>query len=132
MQNGAVAGSLTLAGGSQIANPLVGVAAGTGNLVLGGTSANTYSGAIVLAGGSVVLASSTALGAGTVTFISGTLLSDASARTLANPIVLDGNVTFAASAANGTASTSSGFDLQRLDQCRGQHHADCKRCRHLQ
>ena len=107
--DGATSGSLTVAGGTQIAIPFAGVAAGTGNLVLGGSAASTYSGGTVLANGSLILASSSALGAGTVTLVSGTLMSDASLRTLANPIVLDGNVTLSASSANGTSSTSSGL-----------------------
>ncbi len=109
LQDGATSGSLTVAGGTQIANPMAGVAAGTGNVVLGGTVASTYTGGTVLANGSLILASGSALGTGTLTLTSGTLMSDASLRTLANSIVLNGNVTLAASAADGTASTSSGL-----------------------
>ena len=81
------------------------------------SGASTYSGGTVLNGGSIVVAANSSgtasgpLGTGPLTLNSGTVYSDASARSISNPLLLNGNVTFTASAAGGTSSSGSSLAI---------------------
>jgi autotransporter-associated beta strand protein len=94
------------------------VATGTGNLTKSGTGiltlggANTYSGGTFLNAGTILAGNNAALGTGTLTIAGGTLASSsATARTLANTIVMNGNVTLGQAAGGTGALTLGNVDL---------------------
>ena len=118
---GAVTDNGALVFNSTAANTLSGVISGTGSLASSGTGgtltlsngANTYAGGTTINSGTVVVkASSTPttgtvtsgpLGTGTITLAGGTLSSDATSRTLANPVSV--------TASTNTTLTTGGGNL---------------------
>jgi autotransporter-associated beta strand protein len=80
---------------------------GTGSLDLSG--ANSFNG-LNLNAGTLMLGNNSALGGGTLTMADGTaLMSDTAIRTITNPVVINGNVTFGSlSGANGSAVAVNG------------------------
>ena len=66
-----------------------------GNGTLAIDTANTYTGYTQMLGGTLQIGDDSALGTGAVLWNSGTLRSDGTARTLANPFYLQGNLTVA-------------------------------------
>ncbi len=101
-------GSLVI---SQTGNVAINTLQGESGLVLAG--ANTYSGGTTLLDGSLLVTSPTTsntispLGTGPLTLVGGTLFVDSQARTLANPIVLDGSVSISTSGFGLTNNTNT-------------------------
>jgi autotransporter-associated beta strand protein len=67
--------------------------AGSGTLLLSGPG--TYTGGVALTAGVLALGNDSALGTGTVVLNAGAVRADSGAHTIANPIALLGNITFA-------------------------------------
>jgi fibronectin-binding autotransporter adhesin len=127
--NGSVVGNVsdnaTLVFADPIAQTYAGIISGNGGVtktgagILALTGANTYSGGTAVNGGPLQIAGPTTIssgnivsspiGKGTLTLAAGTTLQDdGAARTLANNLVINGNVTFAsAGEGNLTISTTS-------------------------
>ena len=120
--NGSVAGNITDNATLGFANPnaqtFAGIISGSGGVTKIGTGLLTLSGASTFSGGTAIssgrlqiagpttistgIISSSPVGSGTLTLASGTTLQDdGAARTLANNLVINGNVTFSS---NGTES----------------------------
>ena len=92
--------------------------AGTGSLTIDSTgsltisTANTFSGGTSLNAGTLKISTATALGTGTVTLNGGTLSSDSTAaRSLANNLVIGGNVTLGNATNTGALTFSGTVDL---------------------
>ena len=93
-------GTLTT-GGNNSTSTFSGVISGSGGLVKEGTGtltlsgANTYTGGTILSAGTLAIGNDDALGTGVLSLGNATIISDsASARTLANPVSLDGDPLF--------------------------------------
>jgi autotransporter-associated beta strand protein len=83
---------------------------GSGELALTGT--NTYSGGTTLQAGALRAGNNAAFGSGTITLNAGVLSSDGTtARTLANAIVVGGNITLGDATKTGALTLSGAVDL---------------------
>lgn len=107
-------GNLTVAGSfnTTIQNSISGGGAllksGTGNLILSGTTANTFSGGLVVNDGTVTVSKANALGAGPLTMNGGLLNLGAFNLSVSSVALLGGTI----NSSSGGISSSSGYTLQ--------------------
>ena len=110
--------SNTLTVGGTLDAVFSGIISGSGGLSKTGSSiltlagTNTFSGGVNLSSGSLFIANDAALGTGTLTVLAGVLASDSTtARTLANALVLDGNLNLGDVTNTGKLTLSGALSL---------------------